>query len=510
MMDAHLFRLFSQALLPILLNARIEKIQAPQKDIFALTFFSQGKKRQLLMRFGRKNPLLGLTSLRLSGQGNPPAEIMRIRKYFNNRRITAALADFAERKLWLLDSATENGKIIWLCLDLIAGPKLFFLNEEETPKEDKPLWPDSTNLDEAIDAWRNWPVLTPALRKTLAILETPDKLTLLRDLEAGGGDVFLYRDEENRIKKISAWPLPQSGGLTEETRGDILEAFNECGNDLIARAFFDGKMQSAVQAADKKRRKLEKLLENLNRDEAELNRRLKGQEEALAIQQNLWRWQKDHKTSSLEFCQDEKPIIIALNPVITIQQNMERMFKKAHGAKKGLEILKQRRKSILAQIASLGHDQTLDAALKPEKAKADQAIITYAQALPKNVQGFVSSDGYLLIRGKNAAGNRTVRKLASPHDLWAHVETGPGAHVVIRNSRPGREIPERTLEEAGNLAACKSWLANSDQASIMFAEIRHVKPIRGSTAGNVAIDRLAFTKSVKLNPELEAKLQAKV
>ncbi len=46
-------------------------------------------------------------------------------------------------------------------------------------------------------------------------------------------------------------------------------------------------------------------------------------------------------------------------------------------------------------------------------------------------------------------GNQAVRKLAKPWDIWLHVESGPGAHVIIRRKHPGDIVPDATLEEAG-------------------------------------------------------------
>ncbi len=129
-----------------------------------------------------------------------------------------------------------------------------------------------------------------------------------------------------------------------------------------------------------------------------------------------------------------------------------------------------------------------------------------AGTLPKNVQAFVSSDGFVILRGRDANGNLACRKLAAPHDIWMHAERGPGAHVVVRLRWPGQEIPARTLMEAGCLAALKSWQNNAARADIQYAEIRHIKPMRGAPAGTVRIDRQIGTLSVPVDPEMEKRL----
>lgn len=54
-------------------------------------------------------------------------------------------------------------------------------------------------------------MLTPALRRTLPYLDPEDGRALLMDLQAGGGDVFMYETETGE-REVSAWPLPGPSG----------------------------------------------------------------------------------------------------------------------------------------------------------------------------------------------------------------------------------------------------------------------------------------------------------
>lgn len=125
---------------------------------------------------------------------------------------------------------------------------------------------------------------------------------------------------------------------------------------------------------------------------------------------------------------------------------------------------------------------------------------------PATVQLFVSSDGLALLRGRSARGNQDARRMAAPHDLWVHVEGGPGAHVIIRRDHAAQEVPERTLDEAGSLAACRSWLRDEPRAKVNYCEIRHVRPLRGAAPGTMRMDKILFTRQVPVRPELETAL----
>ena len=126
--------------------------------------------------------------------------------------------------------------------------------------------------------------------------------------------------------------------------------------------------------------------------------------------------------------------------------------------------------------------------------------------LPKSVQLFVSSDGFALLRGRDAKGNLAVRKLAAPHDIWLHAENGPGSHVIIRRTHGGQDVPVSTLDEAGSLAASKSWQKDAARARIQYAEVRHVKPMRNAPAGTVRIDKVLASREVPVDATLEEKL----
>lgn len=538
-MDAHLFRIFTKIAVPLLENAVIEKIQQPTGDtsslnIFALTFYKSGRKEQLILRYERQKPFIYFSPLRFPAKKDPPAFIMRLRKYFAEKRITSVIPQFCQRKLWLMirtqNNYTDGGlssknKIPWLCLDLKTGPSLHFLSIEEIPLQDSPCWPDSTNLSAALANWQDWPVLTPALRNALQYYNKLDQLALLEDLKTGEGDIFYYYNHEH-IKKLSAWPLPssQSKGLSEETGSDIYKIFSKAGADFVSAPFYEKRDSYLTNVQSRKIKHLQRILVNLDQDETRLNKMLKQQDDAIKIKNNLCFIDTNEHTDVFKYpilpdsyagnnnSNTNKQNVILLDKRFSILENMERFFKNSQRAKRGLKALFDRRRSIQSQLEDLKFQESASQIIKYDNSdtginsdqKSSQSNNLFIKNLPKNIQGYLSSNGLLLLRGKNAAGNRAIRKMSAPHDLWCHVETGPGAHIIIRKKQPDQIIPEQTLLEAGSLAAVKSWLAASQKASIMFAETRHVKGIKDSQ--KVSIDKLAFTRLIEIIADIENKL----
>lgn len=530
-MDAHLFRRFCDLLLPLLTGARLEKLQEPAPGILTLTFYGSGRKRQLCLRFGRKEPFCFLTESRISTGHAPTAQLMRLRKYAADRRVAACVAQFWQRRLWLLlGGAAEPApgtSLTWLLLDLREGASLHFLDAQDGPETEDARWPAPAELARARSDWRQWPVLTPSLRRSLERMEEPEQWALLEDLRGGGGDVFLYsaggsdglRDSCGGVRSATAWPLPPGlrGDLKEESGPDVLSLLERAGQSLVLERLAKDKAVAAALPLTRRGRKLDRLLDKLREEEARLTAMRAARADALALRENLWRWPADLRAPLVNLPETEHGPArdIRLDPRYTVREAMERLFHTARRGQRGLEHLAQRRAALEAEAASLerARRESLagisggDAGEAASAAGSGEAMRRpLPGGLPKNVQLFISEDGFALLRGRDAKGNLAARKLAAPHDIWLHADNGPGSHVIIRRAHGGQPVPERTLDQAGGLAACKSWQRDAAVARIIYAEMRHVKPLRNASAGTVRIDKVFASREVPVDHELETRL----
>lgn len=522
-MDAHLFRLFAKASQPYLQDCLIEKIQEPDTGLLTINLYGHGTKKQLNWSYKRGDSFCFLSDTRMTAQKAPSALVMRLRKHLNNHRIASAVFQFCQRKLWLLPSGQPDAdkKAAWLCLDLIKGPSLHFLNASDAPLADDPEWPAPDTLAQACEDWRDWPILTPRLRKKLAQLDPPEQWALIEDLRSANGSVFLYsqKDEEDEIIcKISAWPEVSKPSETcrEFYPEDWLAAFARAGNDLIWRKLHDREQARLLNPSLKRLGRLHKILEKLGADEKRLKSMASLEASGQCLRENLWRFAPGTRMSQFIIgdCGAEQKII--LNERLDLQENMERFFHEAKRGKRGLKMLEERKKALLEEISILeqgnvglmAHKGMQEEAEEQESQKTayPSRLAALQASLPKNVQALASSDGHVFLRGKDARGNRAILKLASPHDIWAHVETGQGAHVVIRLNYPGEDLNAATLAEAASLAAIRSWHKDAVTCNVMFAEVRHVRPARHGPAGKVLIDRLIRTENYKIDPEIEIRL----
>lgn len=97
---------------------------------------------------------------------------------------------------------------------------------------------------------------------------------------------------------------------------------------------------------------------------------------------------------------------------------------------------------------------------------------------------YVSQDGYHMYVGKNNLQNDELTfHFASGSDWWFHAKGAPGSHVIVKSG--GDELPDRTFEEAGRLAAYYSKNRGSDKVEIDYVEKKHVKKPNGAKPGFV-------------------------
>jgi predicted ribosome quality control (RQC) complex YloA/Tae2 family protein len=117
-------------------------------------------------------------------------------------------------------------------------------------------------------------------------------------------------------------------------------------------------------------------------------------------------------------------------------------------------------------------------------------------------RSFLSSDGFEILVGKKAKDNDYLTfRAAKSLDTWMHAADYPGSHVVVRN--PGRkEIPQRTLLEAAQLAAFYSQGKKQTKAAVHYTEKKFVNKPRGAAPGLVSLSKFKTLLVEPVFPDL--------
>ena len=189
-------------------------------------------------------------------------------------------------------------------------------------------------------------------------------------------------------------------------------------------------------------------------------------------------------------------ITIPLDPDMTALENGKKYFEKYSKLKRTAESLTGIIEEVSAEVAQLESILTsLDIAVD----EADLAEIkeeltqsgyirfkagTKKQKITSKPFHFVSSDGFDIYVGRNNLQNdRLTFEFANSGDWWFHAKKMPGSHVIVKAE--GREVPDRTFEEAARLAAHFSKGRGTDRVEIDYLIRKNVKKPAGAKPGFV-------------------------
>ena len=186
-------------------------------------------------------------------------------------------------------------------------------------------------------------------------------------------------------------------------------------------------------------------------------------------------------------------IQIPLDETMTPQENAKKYFdkySKLKRTKEALDTLLQETGDEIKHLESIA--ASLDIASSEEDlVQIKEEMMEYGYVKRKNTGGkkvkvtsrpyhYISSDGYDIYVGKNNFQNDELSfKFASGNDWWFHAKGQPGSHVIVKSKN--EELPDRTFEEAGKLAAYYSKGRQAPKVEIDYTQ----KKISGSQpAGN--------------------------
>ena len=194
---------------------------------------------------------------------------------------------------------------------------------------------------------------------------------------------------------------------------------------------------------------------------------------------------------------------VPLDPNLLPQQNAQRYFKKYARAKSAytytvrqLEDTRMELEYLESVLQLLDNCTALREIEEVRQELADQGYMSLRKKRNRKSSSagkqqkmtdplrFKSSDGFDIYVGKNNRQNDYLTlKFAHSNDIWLHTKNIPGSHVIVK--RNGRDIPDRTLEEAAILAAWHSKAKMSANVQVDYAPVKNVSKPSGAKPGMV-------------------------
>ncbi len=211
---------------------------------------------------------------------------------------------------------------------------------------------------------------------------------------------------------------------------------------------------------------------------------------------------------------DNSEITIPLDPTLTARENAQKFFDKYNKQKRTFEAVTEQLAQTEAELLHLESIATsLDIArLEDDLVQIKEELVEYGYIKrhytggkkPKIISKpyhYLSSDGFHIYVGKNNYQNEELTfKLAGGGDWWFHAKGIPGSHVIVKAD--GRELTDRTFEEAGALAAYYSKGRENDKVEIDYVQRKTLKKVPGAAPGFVVYHT---NYSLVASPKLDLK-----
>jgi predicted ribosome quality control (RQC) complex YloA/Tae2 family protein len=350
---------------------------------------------------------------------------------------------------------------------------------------------------------------------------------LVIQLTGRTADLFLV-DELNRIvavlreqahTRIQQFYLAPPRPLKEPADALRLEAgppsaqLDNHFSALDAAKAFDAKAKAIRSRVTKSIRQQRTLRENLQKDlvrhgDPEVHKRTGD-----LLLANIATAERDgNKVRIVDYYADGAPVIeIEVDENRSLQDEAAARFRQYTKAKHAADEIAERLKQIERETENLERRlQRLDAIIQ---SRDEAALATFEKPAPapkvtpkkstkpekiSGVRRYLSTDGYEILVGRAARDNDNLTfRVAQPNDLWMHAGDYPGSHVVVRNPTR-KEIPQRTIIEAAQLAGKFSQASEDAKVVIHYTERKFLSKPKGAAPGLVRLSRF---RSITVEPK---------
>ena len=320
-------------------------------------------------------------------------------------------------------------------------------------------------------------------------------LALLKQIASGDFQPNIIYEKKTPIE-FAALPLTRyadKDAVSFDSVSEVLEHYYEEKNTLTRIRQKSADLRKIVQTAlERNIKKYDLQLRQMKDTEKREKYRIYG--ELL----NTYGYGAEPGARSLEalnYYTDEM-ITIPLDDTLTPSENAKKYFDKYGKMKRTFEALSELTIEVKAEIEHLESiAAALDIALQEEDLVQIKEELIESGYIRRKGGGkkikvtsrpfhYLSSDGFHMYVGKNNYQNDELTfKLASGNDWWFHAKGIAGSHVIVRTE--GKELPDRTFEEAARLAAWYSKGREQEKVEIDYLQKKNVKKPNGAKPGFV-------------------------
>ncbi len=323
------------------------------------------------------------------------------------------------------------------------------------------------------------------------------------------------RSEDGRVRVLSAVPVHSLPAAQVERHESVSVAVERFYEERMAEEAFRQRLQKVQRALRDETRRLERLAENLDQDLIDVEQEAEYRRYGELITSHLARLKSGATEAVVEdyFSSGREEVAIPMKPGLSPAENARWYFRQARKARDGRKAVAQRiaraRKrlemvtGIQAKLGSGDDEERLEEAHRVcirlnlvEAPRETGASKTGASKRPRKKAAqdiyprrYLTSNGHLLLVGRNSRENEALTKSAAPDDIWLHARNLSGSHVILRREDKTQMPSRKTLYEAACLAAWYSKGRGSTTVPVDYTERRYVRKMKNGSPGQVVFTR---------------------
>ena len=277
------------------------------------------------------------------------------------------------------------------------------------------------------------------------------------------------------------------------------EAINFYINSENLSSSFDTLKTQLLDNINKKVKKNMRILSLLEEEALEKQDFIKYKEQGDILAASIYTLKRGMTSLTTYDFYNNREISIPLDPQITPQENLEKLYKKYNKLKRGMEANKRRFIEINEELNYLNsiklfidNSSNTDNLKLIQEELISQGYIKLQQKKgnrKKQIKeigyGVLEFEGFKILYGRNNIENDNLTfKVASKEDIWLHSKNIPGSHVIIK----ANEITEEMLLKGAEVAAYFSKSSTGDKISVDYTKKRYINKPKGSKPGFVTYE----------------------
>ena len=340
----------------------------------------------------------------------------------------------------------------------------------------------------------------------------------LKDLQLREGEKEIF--QLNRETK-EAIPSPgkdavlsfnrSSTGRLETGSREGEPALNYRLSDEFIRQQNDALARKILSVLRRERKKLVRLMNKLLEEQREVRDKERYRLMGELLKYNLSRVSRGDRSAALTGF-DGKPMHVDLDPMLGPRENMDRYFQQYRKLKRREEFIdrkigfEEKRTAALDELMELvcrGEAisvtrsplqlvESIDPGLLTRGLQERVRRVFYPEQAPgrdekkkEKLLRFSSKSGKTILVGRNARENDELTlRVARGNDLWFHVETGSGSHVILRYDRGGG-FQDADIVDAAMLALYFSNFRNEKSGDVVYTQRKYIRKPKNKPVGYV-------------------------